>query len=208
MGTETGDVDPEAELEVVDDTPDLRPSRQQERDHTPDAYTVGYDATGDTRVGIGTSNGDIDRLIRMNEGRHRSDGNHGAREAARDKKRITQSFCSRLDVTPYQQREAVSIMGQLNLDRFGQQKRLEVALGVIRFVVNRDRQRLFLNGRAPADVDLAAIDFDRYPPKLGEDETFQTFCEQYDFAPDDRYSISQLIKRELKRRDYFRRAEA
>lgn len=101
---------------LVDETPDFRPSRAQERDHTPDDYTTGYDPYGDTRVGIGSAGGDATKLIRHNEGRHRSDGNHSAREATRDKKRITEAFCSRLGVTSYQQRRAVNAMISLNLD--------------------------------------------------------------------------------------------
>lgn len=183
---------------------DLEPSRQRLADYSPDAYTVGYDGSGNTRVGIGRAEGRIARLVRQNEGRHPSDGGHSAREAARDKKRITQSFCSALELTEYQRKEAVSVISRLNLDRFGSQKRLEkVALCVIQFVVDRDRQRLFLNGRDPSEIDLAAIDFDQQPPKLIEDPRFGTLCEEYAVSAKDRYSISQLIKRELKRREYF-----
>jgi len=107
----------------VSETPELVPSNQQLRDHQPDAYTSGYDPFGETRVGIGTARGKLKRLIRLNEGRHQSDGSHSAREAARDKKRITESLCSALDVTTYQQRRAISAMSQMNLDRFGQQNR-------------------------------------------------------------------------------------
>jgi len=77
----------------------------------------------ETRVGIRTARRKLKRLIRLNEGRHQSDGSHSAREAARDKKRITESLCSALDVTTYQQRRAISAMSQMNLDRFGQQNR-------------------------------------------------------------------------------------
>lgn len=137
------DDDPSAEEQGVDDEqPEMVPSRQQEAQAQPDAYTVGYDEVGKTRVGIGTSGGNIERLVRHNEGRHHLDGSLSAREAARDKKRITQAFCSSLDVSLHQQREAVSIMGRINLDRFGRQKRIEkVALGVIKVVVTRDRFR-------------------------------------------------------------------
>lgn len=125
---------------LVDETPELRHSWQRKRDHQPDHISSGYDPYGETRVGIGSADGDVERLVLHNEGRHRSDGNHSVREAARDKIRITESFCSHLGVTPYQQSEALSAIGRLNLDRFGQQKRLEkVALAVIKVVVERDR---------------------------------------------------------------------
>jgi hypothetical protein len=190
----------------VDERPELRPSLQQERDHSPDAYTTGYDPFGETRIGIGTANGDIERLIRLNEGRHHSDGNHSAREAARDKKRITQSLCSALDVTPYQQRRAVSAMGQLNLDRFGQQKRIEkVALCTIGVVVDRERMRYFLGGKDPADLDLSTVGPDRFPKRFSQDEDFQALCSQHDVSTDDHYSVTQLVKRELKRIGFFDR---
>lgn len=186
------------------DSTEYRTSRKRLSMYQPDAFTVGYDASGATRIGLGTAEGKLERLVRQNEGRHHSDGGHSSREAARDKKRIVQSFCSSLDVTPHQQREAVSIIGRLNLDRFGSQKRLEkVALCVIRFVVDQDRQRLFLMGRDPSEVDLSSIDFSKYPQKLADDPQYQQLCKEYGVSSEDRYSISQLIKRELKERDYF-----
>jgi hypothetical protein len=148
-------------------------------------------------------------LLRLNEGRHRSDGSHSSREAARDKKRITQSFCSALPVTPYQQREAVSVIGQLNLDRFGSQKRLEkVVLGVIEFVVDRDRHQYFLGDQEPSAVDWDAFEPADYPTQLCDQESFSELCERHGVADEDRYSVSQLIKRELKRIGYFQRAES
>lgn len=184
---------------TVDETPDLKPSRQQERDHRPDDYTTGYDPSGDTRVGIGSAGGDVSKLIRHNEGRHRSDGNHSTREAARDKKRITQSFCSALDVTPYQQREAVAAMGRLNLDRFGHQKRLEkVALATIKVIVERDRFHQFRQTSV-----LATITDEMMPNRMLDDSQFCDLLDQYEVSRKDLYSVSQLVKRELKKRNHF-----
>lgn len=184
---------------IVDETPDLRRSRQQERDHKPDGYTTGYDPSGDTRVGIGSAGGDATKLIRHNEGRHRSDGNHSAREAARDKKRITQSFCSTLDVTTYQQRETVTAMGRLNLDRFGHQKRLEkVALATIKVITERDRFHQFRQ----AD-DLANLTEEDLPPRMLEDDDYCDLLEQYEVSRKDLYSTSRLVKRELNKRNHF-----
>lgn len=188
------------------DQPDHRPSRTRERQAQPDAYTVGYDPDGSTRVGVGAANRGtrLRRLIRQNEGRHRSDGRHSTREAARDKKRVTQSFCSVLAVTAHQQREAVSIMGQLNLDRFGQQKRLEkIALGVIRIVVDLDRRRIFFDGRDPSAVDMREIDISSYPPSLGDDKRYRLLCAHHGVSDEDRFSVSRLIKDELQRIGYF-----
>lgn len=190
--TETGQTD--------DDAPELRPSRQRERQHTPDAYTVGYDATGETRVGVGTSSrwSAFYRMIRLNEGRHRSDGDHSTREAARDKKRITQSFCSTLGVTSHQQRKAVATMGRLNLDRFGRQKRIEkVALAVIQVTVDLDRQNLFFSPTELADSNLGDIDPDRIPSRFTTNQRFQELCDAHNMSASDRYSLSQLVKREV-----------
>jgi len=195
-----------SETVETEDQPELRPSESRKSRHRPDAYTVGYDSTGDTRVGVGagSTNSRLERLIRHNEGRHQSDGNHSSREAERDKKRITQSFCSSLDVTPLQQQEAVSVMGQLNLNRFGRQKRLEkVAIGVIRFVVDRDRHRYFYNGRDPSSIDLSKVDEADFPDPFGEEEGFQKLCESHGMSKKDQYSLSQLVKREIKRIGHF-----
>lgn len=192
--------------ETVDESPELQPSRQQRRDHRPDAYTTGYDPLGETRIGIGTANGNIERLIRLNEGRHHSDGNHSTREAARDKKRITQSLCSALDVPAYQQQRAVSAMSQLNLDRFGQQKRIEkVALCTIGIIVDRERRRYFLNGRDPADLNLSGLSAGDFPTTLNEQNSFQGLCESYGVSSKDRYRVTGLVKQELKRIGFFER---
>lgn len=190
----------------VSETPDLVPSRQQLRDHQPDAYTSGYDSFGETRVGIGTAQGKLKRLIRLNEGRHQSDGSHSAREAARDKKRITESLCSALGVTTYQQRRAISAMSQMNLDRFGQQKQIEkVGLCTISVIVDRDRSHYFLGGNDPSDIDLSGVSQQDYPNRFSQQEDFQTLCSQYGVSKRDRYSVSQLVKKELKRIGYFDR---
>ncbi len=189
----------ETDRDFVDEEPDRQVSRDRERDHLPDAYTTGYDSFGNTRVGVGSAGGDVTKLVRHNEGRHWSDGKHSAREAARDKKRVTQAFCSVLDVTPHQQREAVVAMGKMNLDRFGQQKRLEkVALVTIKVIVEWDRNRRFRRMD-----DLSRLDTDALPDKMLNDEGYCDLLNQYDVSRKDVYSVSQLVKRELKRRNYF-----
>jgi|AntRauMinimDraft_4_1070384.scaffolds.fasta_scaffold06511_1 hypothetical protein len=204
---ETTETDTEAETgQEGADGPELVPSYQQLRDHQPDAYPTGYDPLGETRVGIGTATGKFTRQIRLNEGRHQSEGGHSAREAARDKKRITESFCSALDVTAYQQGRAISAMSQLNLDRFGQQKQIEkVALCAIGVIVDRDRRHYFLGGKDPSEVDLSGVDLQEYPDRFSQQETFQKLCTQYGVSKADHYSVSQLVKQELKRIGYFDR---
>lgn len=179
---------------IADETSEQRPSRQQEHDHSHDEYTTGYDAFGDTRVGIGSAGGDITKLIRHNEGRHRSDGNHSAREAARDKMRITESFCSYLNLPRHQQDAAVAAMSVMNLDRFGRQKRLEkVALASIKVVVEWDRSRRFI------DNVSSEIDADDFPNRMSDDSSYQELLRQQNISKKDLYSVSQLVKRELKK---------
>lgn len=189
-----------------DDQPDQQASRSRERRHQPDAYTVGYDPAGATRIGTGTADRGtrLRRLIRQNEGRHQSDGRHSTRAAARDKKRVTQAFCSVLSVTDHQQREAVGLMGRLNLDRFGQQKRLEkIALTVIRVVVDSDRHRLFFEGRGPAAIDLSDVEPSSYPTSIGDTQRYEELCAAHGFSDRDRFSVIRLVKDELRQIGYF-----
>lgn len=191
-----------------DETPELVASEQRKQDHQPDAYPTGYDSFGKTRVGIGTANGDIERLIRLNEGRHHSDGDHSAREAARDKKRITESLCSALDLPSYQQHRAVAAMNQMNLDRFGQQKQIEkVALCTICLIVDRERTRHSVGGNDPSEVDLSGMPEQDYPRRFSEEQAYQDLCSQYGISDKDHYSVTQLVKRELKRIGYFARED-
>lgn len=193
-----GDESKETDRYLVDETPEQKPSRQQEFDHSPDEYTTGYDAFGDTRVGIGSAGGDITKLIRHNEGRHPSDGNHSTREATRDKVRVTESFCSTLDLPSHQQRAAVAAMATMNLDRFGRQKRLgKVALATIKVIVEWDRSRRF-----PDDV-VSDLDEDDLPTRMLDDPDYREILDQQGVSKADLYSVSQLVKRELKKEAFF-----
>lgn len=194
-----GEDEPESTVQyLAEEPPEQKPSRQQERDHSPDTYKTGYDAFGATRVGIGSAGGDVTKLIRHNEGRHRSDGNHSTREAARDKVRITESFCSALDIPAHQQRAAVAAMATMNLDRFGQQKRLEkVALASIKVIVEWDRSRRF-----PVEA-LSNLDEDDGPTRVLEDPRYRDMLDEHGVSNADLYSVSQLVKRELNKELFF-----
>lgn len=192
----------------TDSAPELVSSEQRKHDHQPDAYPTGYDPFGETRVGVGAGQGKTDRLIRLNEGRHHSDGDHSTREAARDKKRITESFCSALDVTTYQQHRAVTAMTQMNLDRFGQQKQIEkVALCTICVIVDRERRHYFLNGDPPSEIDFSQVDEQDFPTRCSQEDEFQALCSQYGVSDKDHYSVTQLVQRELKQIGYFERED-
>lgn len=198
--TTTGDEteSKEDDSSFVDETPELRPSRQQERDHALEMYSTGYDPFGETRVGIGSAGGDVTKLIRHNEGRHRSDGNHSIREAARDKVRVTEAFCSALDIPEYQQRAAVTAIATMNLDRFGRQKRLQkVALATIKVVVEWDRF-----SRIP-DEALPNLTEEQMPKRMMDQKEYRSLLDQENVSESDLYSVSQLVKRELKKHDHF-----
>lgn len=170
-------------------------------DVSVESYTVGYEPVGATSIGTASERRwhtrfsflrtPADRLSLLNEGRHNSDGTLGARLARLDKKRITQAYCSVLDVTPFQRDEAVRAMLLLNLNKFGQQKRIEkVALTVIRIVVNYNR---FSHLRRP-EAD-----------RISETETFKRLAEEVGLDTRTMTRLSKSIKEELVAVEFFER---
>ena len=72
----------------------------------------------------------------------RSEPNQSVRLAQQDKIWYTGRLSDQLGLFEQQKREAQELMIHLNLDKFGNQKRLEkIALLVIRYIVERDRNR-------------------------------------------------------------------
>lgn len=122
-----------------------------QREPTPgdgslDSNTIERDADGyfhyETPAAgqIGESGDEHDRLRELNEGRHRSDGRFAVRQSQWDKKHVTQIFCSQLGLTRPQRDGVMDAMESLDFSKFGSQRAIEtVALGVIRYVVNKDR---------------------------------------------------------------------
>ena len=106
----------------------------------------GYEMDSATGVGIPKDDNYDADLQALNEGRHGSDGGHSARETERDKLRVTEALCSRLDLNPVEQEEALGVMECLDLNEFGAVGAIEtVALGVIKvrvdiMRVNRDEE--------------------------------------------------------------------
>jgi len=89
-------------------------------------------------------------------------------------------------------------MANLNLDRFGRQKRLEkVALATIKVAVERDRFQ-----RAAND-DLSSLAEDDIPTRMLEESNYRDLLNHHDVSKSDLYSVSQLVKRELKKLNYF-----
>jgi hypothetical protein len=128
------------------------------------------------------------KLADHNEGRHPSDGTQGKRLARLDKKRITQAFCAKLDVTGLQQEEAVRAMLLLDLERFGSHKKIErVALAVICVIVDYHRRYK----RRDPDAD-----------RLGADPVFKMLSHEVGLA-DSHIQLSRKVKDELERLDFF-----
>lgn len=170
-------------------------------DVSVESYAVGYEPVGATSIGTASERRwhtrfsylrtPADRLSLFNEGRHNSDGTLGARLARLDKKRITQAYCSVLDVSPFQRDEAVRAMLLLNLDNFGQQKRIEkVALTVIRIVVNYNR---FSHLKKPE------------AERISETEVFKQLADEVGLDKRTMTRLSKRIKEELVAVEFFQR---
>ena len=105
----------------------------------------GYDYTGfetpaATQIGDGSDDDPkMERLREHHEGRHRSDGEHSARETERDKERVAQSICSSLPLNPREKKHVVAAVKNLDLDQFGNQKGItKVTLGVVAVLVDEN----------------------------------------------------------------------
>lgn len=89
---------------------------------------------------IGEPGDGYDKLREVHEGRDRSDDELPVRQSRWDKKRVTETFCSQLELTEFQRGGIMDAMRDLDFSQFGSQRSIEtVALGVIRYVVNKDR---------------------------------------------------------------------
>ncbi len=89
-------------------------------------------------------------------------------------------------------------MATMNLDRFGRQKRLsKVALATIKVLVEWDRSRRF------PDEALSELDEEDLPKGLLQESDYRELLEQQEVSKADLYSVSQLVKRELKAASFF-----
>lgn len=144
-----------------------------------DVLETGYDSHMATRIGDESdSDEDVERLRKLHEGRHRSDGEHSTREASRDKTRIAQAIVSSLPLTSFERDEVVRVTRSLDFERFGQQRGLEgVVLGVVAVVVDEE------NRQEKEDPNLI----------LWSDE-FRDLCDEHDVSMSDLSTIKQLVR--------------
>lgn len=112
----------------------------ESRDNTASGDRGGTDKKFSELPEIGTLKDQERSLVNHNPGR--SEPNQSVRLAQEDKIWYTGRFSDQLGLFEQQKREAQELMARLNLDKFGNQKRLEkIALLVIRYIVERDRNR-------------------------------------------------------------------
>lgn len=172
--------------------PDARPGEgslnEQEIYIDKNRLEYGPKSAAATRIGSNSErDGDRERLSQLNNGRHRSDGQHSARAAKWDKQRITEALCSRLELSSLQENEAARMMKELDLDAFGSEKSLEkVALAVIKFVVNRDR------------AEQGSLEH-----RISEDDTFQKLVSEFDLETG-MSRLSRSVKEQLKQNHLLR----
>jgi hypothetical protein len=163
-----------------------------------DPWTVGYEPVGETSLGVEQERRASSRRSRFGvpatklalhqEGRHPSDGTQSRRLAALDKKRITQSLCSSLEIPRYQQAEAVRAMLELDLTAFGNQKRIErVALAVIEVIM---------------EYELRYRRRDPNGPRLADNPEFKYLARSVGLIPG-KMVLSRKVKRQLSDIGFF-----
>lgn len=135
-----------------------------------------------TRIGDEyASDEEADRLRKLHEGRHRTDGQHSTREHYRDKTRIAQALCSPLPLARHERREVVRIVEQLNLEKFGFHRAISRAvLGTIVVVVD-ERKRQFMED----------------PELVSRSDEFREVCDQHNVSMSDLSSIKKSAREAL-----------
>lgn len=125
---------------------------------------------------------DEERKI-INHAPGRSERNQSTRLAHLDKINITGRYCEELDLPNHWKLEAQRLMAELNLDRFGNQKRIEkIALVVIRYVA--DQARL----HRPSD----------YPDRISTRRQYKRLLKENDMDLGDVMRLSGKLKQILR----------
>lgn len=161
-------------------------------------WSVGYEPIGATSIGVKAERKKASRFARFKvpetrlalhqEGRHPSDGNQASRLATLDKKRITQAYCSSLELPQHLKADAVRGMLLLDLTAFGNRKRIEgIALLVIELVVDYERRYRRQDPEAS---------------RMAEEPEFKYLIRAADLVPG-KMKLSRKVKSELIKRDFF-----
>jgi len=145
----------------------------------------GYDYTGfktpaATQIGDGDDDDPkMERLREHHEGRHRSDGEHSARETERDKERVAQSICSSLPLNPREKKHVVAAVKNLDLDQFGNQKSIpKVTLGVVAVIVDENYRE-------------GAEDLDQF---VRRSEKFREVRDKHGISMSDLSTVKQIVR--------------
>lgn len=148
-----------------------------------DAYSAGYDSPMATRIGDeGDGDDDAERLRRLHDGRHHSDGDLPTRQSQWDKTRIAEAICSDLPLAKHEREKVVSVVESLDFSRFGQQKGLEgVTLGVVAVVVDEHH-------RQHEDVAGEIVSFT---------DEYREICSSLDVSMSDLGTIKELVREAL-----------
>lgn len=124
------------------------------------------------------------RLHARNEGR--LDQDHSQRLSEMDKRRITQCICDDLGISDQQRDLSVRYMDALDLDQFGNQKKIEkVALAVIRHVVDSERMEQIRKDPKKKPDDLI---------RLSENEVYKELLSKFETDLGDIGTIATKFK--------------
>jgi hypothetical protein len=155
-------------------------------DNKPKANDISYaDAADYQKTEFGPVPGRNDSSART----QRLNRREGYSPTEADKPRFAGALASFLNLTEAQTDEVYSIMSDLNLAAFGNQRSIEtVSLGVIVVVVNYDR---FYRQQNP-EAD-----------RIAESYEFKTLMKELDINYSDIGTSKRIVKQELKKQDYF-----
>lgn len=160
-------------------------SEETDRDDEGYSFKSGYESQMATRIGDEESGDpEVENLRKTHEGRKRSDGEHAAREAERDKKRVSQAVCSSLPLATHETESVVNAVSNLDLDRFGSQKGIQrVTLGVVAVLVDEHHRS-------------GVEELDKFVFRSNE---FQERCETYGVSMSDLNTIKQVVREQLEK---------
>lgn len=136
-----------------------------------------------------------EKYERLERRQYQTNDEHSSRMSDLDKKRITQALCGHLDLTSYQQGLVIRQMMELDLTRFGSQKRIEnVALAVIREVVEDDRQP-DINPDQLGELGAKELEqLNESWERMSADEKYNALLEEFELDLNDIQRITKVLR--------------
>lgn len=160
--------------------------RAFESEDEPDANNMGYEEAHEHQEEEFRS---IPSKYEHSARTNRLNSREGYSPTESNKPLFAGALATSLDVTKGQLSDVYSIMGELNLAAFGNQRRIEtVALGVITVVVNYDR----FHARKNPDAQ-----------RIAESRPFRELMMEHDIDYSDLGTAKRIVKQELKKRGYY-----